>query len=151
TSPDLCADVYVDANGDPITDAAGQTFSRYCEWTGPDSPVLDLDVCCVFKGDDAACSLSASYGRCRRGSKMYCEHGDLTRAGVFCYQPFPSICDFGFCEGDVAPPGSGPQKGGLCCWDGICIANETLADSIYCADNGGYIGWCDDGVQNLDG
>jgi hypothetical protein len=33
TSPDLCADVYVNENGVPYTDALGQTWSRFCEST----------------------------------------------------------------------------------------------------------------------
>jgi hypothetical protein len=152
TSPNLCAEVYLDANGDRITDAAGQTFSRYCEWTGPASPVLDADVCCVFDGDDASCTPPDRYGRCRVGSKMYCEYGEVTRAGVLCYQPFPSICDFGYCAGDVAPPDSGGLEGGLCCWgNGTCTELETSADSVACVDNGGYAGYCIDGVQNEDG
>ncbi|HLT35385.1 MAG TPA: hypothetical protein VK034_03845, partial [Enhygromyxa sp.] len=50
TSPDLCGDVYVDENGDPYTDGVGQTWSRFCDWTGPSAPVLDLDVCCTISG-----------------------------------------------------------------------------------------------------
>jgi hypothetical protein len=153
TPPDLCADVYVDANGQPYTDAVGQTWSRFCDQTGPSAPVLDLDVCCTTSGDNARCSLPDRQGRCSTGSNFYyCQHGEATSTGaVVCYQPLPSICDFGFC-GDVLPPGSGPVANALCCWgDGSCTEKETVADIVNCAENGGYLGWCDDGAQNIDG
>lgn len=153
TSPDLCADVYADASGTPYTDAVGQTWSRFCEWTGPSAPVLDLDVCCTFSGDTATCTLPDRKGRCWTGSsKMACEYGDVTSSGaVVCYQPFPSICDFGFC-GDVQPPSTGPFEDGLCCWgDGICTEVETVQDIDDCDANGGIAGYCMNGAQNIDG
>jgi hypothetical protein len=36
-APDLCADVYLNTAGEPITDSSGTTLSRFCEWTGPDA------------------------------------------------------------------------------------------------------------------
>ena len=153
TNPDLCADVYVDDDGEPYTDAAGQTWSRFCEWTGPDAPVLDLDVCCTISGDNARCSLPNRKGRCATGSRAYyCEHGEATSTGaVVCYQRFPSICDFGFCGG-VLPPNGGPVEDELCCWGGgICTELETMVDVYTCAVNGGYVGFCMDGAQNIDG
>jgi hypothetical protein len=152
TSPDLCADVYVDANGKPITDAAGQTLSRYCQPAGPDALVLDFDVCCTFNGDAAACVLPNVTGACSTGlKKMYCEHGELTRAGVTCQQPFMSACDFGFCE-DVQPPDSGPLEDLICCWGpGDCIEIEAAQEALACYSAGGLAGWCDNGSQNADG
>jgi len=152
TSPDLCADVYADATGQPYTDAVGQTWSRYCQWTGPDAPVLDLDVCCTISGDNAWCRLPDSNGRCSTGSKRYCEYGEATSAGtVACYQPFPSTCDFGFCD-NVLPPNSGPVENLLCCYTaGYCTEIETVEHVWECDDGGGYTSFCDDGAQNLDG
>ena len=154
TNPDLCADVYVDANGEPYTDAAGQTLSRFCEWTGPDAPVLDLNVCCTISGDNARCSLPDRKGRCSTGSRAYyCEHGEATSTGaVVCYQSFLSACDLGFC-GDVLPPGGGPLEDTLCCWGGTgtCTELETAVDAFECGSGGGYVAFCDDGAQNADG
>ena len=64
SSRDLCADVYVDENGTPYSDAVGQTWSRYCEWTGPGSPVLDRDVCCTLGSNAARCTLPDRKGGC---------------------------------------------------------------------------------------
>jgi hypothetical protein len=152
TSPDLCADVYTDANGVPYTDAVGQTWSRFCDWTGPDAPVLDRDVCCTISGDFAKCRLPDSNGRCSAGSKVYCEYGEATVTGaVVCYQPLPLVCDFGFC-GDVAPPNSGPLEDLLCCWpSGVCTEIVTAADLGACGEFGGISGACQYGATNEDG
>jgi hypothetical protein len=151
TNPDLCAEVYVDANGQPSTDAAGQTLSRYCQPAGPDAPVLASDLCCTIAGDEAACVFPDAEGRCSTGSKVYCEYGELTRAGVICQQPFPSACEFGFCE-TVQPPDLGPIEDLICCWsDGSCTELEAHPQTVACHEGGGYTWWCDDGVQNTDG
>lgn len=151
-APDLCAEVYVDENGVPYTDAVGQTWSRFCEWAGPSAPVLDRDICCTTSGDSAACTLPDRKGRCAMGSKWYCEYGEvISTGGVVCQQPFPSICDFGFC-GDVLPPGGGPVEDHLCCWgDGTCTEMTNGQDLFACANNGGYAGYCENGAQNVDG
>lgn len=152
SSPDLCADVYVDVDGQPITDAVGQTLSRFCEQTGPSAPVLDLDVCCAFAGDVANCSLPDANGRCWAGTNMtYCEYGELTSTGsVACYQPLPSICDFGFC-GDVMPPDAGPWEDDLCCWSNGCFDIINVDDVKTCKTIGGYLGYCEDGATKEDG
>jgi hypothetical protein len=151
TNPDLCADIHRDASGQPLTDAGGQTLSRYCQPAGPDAAVLDSDVCCTIQGGVAACVLPDAQGRCSTGAKMYCEHGELTRAGVICQQPFKSVCDFGFCE-SVQPPGSGPVEDLLCCWaPGDCTEVESGQQVIDCYLAGGLAGWCDNGAQNTDG
>jgi hypothetical protein len=152
SGPDLCADVYVDANGEPYTDAVGHTWSRLCEWAGPDAPVLNANVCCTVDGDIANCVLPDSNDRCSSGSKAYCEFGEVTSAGaVVCYQPFPSICDFGYC-GDVLPPNGGPVEDAFCCFsDGSCFEVETYEDLKTCAVSGVYSGFCKNGVQNDDG
>jgi hypothetical protein len=154
TNPDLCGYVYVDENGQPYTDAAGQTLSRFCEWAGPDAPVLDLDVCCTISGDDARCSLPNRRGHCSTGSRAYyCEYGEATSKGeVVCYQPFLSACELGFCV-DVQPPGSGPLEDTLCCWGGtgVCTEIETHQHSYDCTTGGGYVTFCKSGAQNADG
>ncbi|HLT40386.1 MAG TPA: hypothetical protein VK034_29105 [Enhygromyxa sp.] len=148
TSPDLCADVYVDANGDPYTDSIGQTLSRYCQWTGFEAPVLNSDVCCSIDHDGAACSLPDSNGRCQFGSRMFCRYGKATRLGVVCYQPFPSACRAGYCvQPPEVPP---PTHANLACCNGSCF--EIDPDSIPdCKGSGGTLLWCYDGVSNADG
>src|SRR5690606_2103068 len=152
TSPDLCADVYVDANGQPLTDAAGQTISRYCQPAGPDAPVFDAHACCTIDGDQAACVLPNAKGRGSRGStRRYCEYGEATRAGVNCYQPFDSACDHGFCV-TVQPPDLGPIEDAVCCFgDGGCIEIENGDDVFTCFAGQGWLFWCDNGAQNADG
>jgi hypothetical protein len=151
-TPDLCADVYVDASGEPYTDAVGQTWSRFCDQTGPDAPVLARDVCCTISGDTATCRLPDRSGRCSTGSKAYCKYGEATSSGaVFCYQPLPLVCDLGFC-GDVAPPNSGPLEVPLCCWpSGVCTAMLSVDDLQGCDDGGGIYGFCQYGATNEDG
>lgn len=152
TSPDLCGDVYVDDDGNPYVDALGQTLSRYCEWTGPDAPTLDSDVCCAIEGDTAACVLPDSNGRCSIGSMMYCKYGEVTELGAVCYQPFPSVCDLGYCDTGVLPPDLGPIEDALCCWPGgSCTEVETGAQGLECVAGAGTVGFCMDGVQNEDG
>jgi hypothetical protein len=150
SSPDLCADVYVDTSGAPYTDAVGQTLSRYCQWAGPDAPTLDREICCTVDADGAACTVPDRLGRCATGSKMYCEHGEVRSTGVICYQRLPSICDFGFC-GIVHSPESGPLENTLCCWADKCFEIETAGHVDDCSGGGGWIGFCFDGAQNQDG
>ncbi|MFO7563569.1 MAG: hypothetical protein R6X02_13060 [Enhygromyxa sp.] len=152
TSPDLCAEVYVDANGEPYTDAAGQTWSRYCEPAGPSAPILDLEVCCAISGDDARCSLPNLKGRCARGTTFYyCAHGDVTSTGaVVCYNPLRSICDFGFCS-SVQRPDAGPLEDSICCSGSSCWNIWHADEFLNCYDIGGYTGYCKNGATNADG
>ena len=150
TSPDLCADVYLDETGAPIEDALGQTLSKYCQWSGPDSPILDSDVCCTIDDDGAHCSLPDPNGRCSIGYKMWCEYGVASGGAVTCQQAFPSVCDNGGCQ-EIASPDSGPVEDVICCVGGTCFEVETWSDFDLCADLDGYMGFCIHGVQNLDG
>jgi hypothetical protein len=150
-SPELCEDVYLDATGAPLTDAFGQTYSRYCEWTGPEAPIWDADVCCTIDDDGAHCSQPLTSGRCETGLKMYCEYGAaLGDGGVICYQPFPSMCDAGLCvEAPDSPP---PTQAGLaCCSDGGPCYPLADDDILDCIDGGGYGIFCHDGMSNTDG
>jgi hypothetical protein len=148
TSPDLCAEPYLGVTGEPFTDSIGQTLSRYCQWTGPNVPVLDSDVCCVLDEDSAACTLPNRYGRCSVGVKRYCKYGQASSAGVVCYQPFQDACQAGFCVQmpEVPPP---VQADLACCNGGGCvpIATQELDE----CEETGTITWCSDGVTNDDG
>ncbi|MFO7567098.1 MAG: hypothetical protein R6X02_30920 [Enhygromyxa sp.] len=153
TSPDLCADVYLDPDGEPYRDAIGQTFSRFCEWDGPDAPVLDRDVCCTIRGDTARCALPDRKGRCSTDARLYyCAYGETSPKGtVVCYQPLANVCDYGFCT-DVRPPDAGPQEDGVCCWpNGTCTNAVVGQDAIDCWDGGGILGNCRLGATNADG
>ena len=149
TSPDLCSEVYLDSDGSPLVDSIGQTVARYCEWTGPDAPVLDADVCCEIDGA-AACWLPDRDGYCSVGSLWHCMYGEVDASqGVVCYQPFASACDHGHCvELPELPPPT--QADLLCCSPGTCqeIAPAQMWD---CDDNGGTLWYCQDGMSNADG
>lgn len=151
SSPNLCDDVYVDASGSPYTDSIGQMLSRYCVWTGPQAPVWDADVCCTIDDGGAACVVPDVNGRCAVGGKAYCEYGAKDAGdGVICYQPFPSMCDAGFCiEAPDLPPPS--QAMMACCGGGGACQPLSEALLLSCLDNGGTFLSCDNGVENLDG
>ena len=152
TTPNLCDEVYVDAAGSPYTDTIGQTLPKYCVWTGPDAPVWDADVCCTIDGDGAACTVPGVEGRCPVGDKLYCEYGARDAVGgVICYQPFPSMCDAGFCIAPPAVPPTNQAMGFACCGPGgVC---QPLSDELMglCEENGGTFLPCDNGVENVDG
>lgn len=144
--PDLCDDVYLDADGVPIHDAKGMTFSRYCEWTGPDAPWWGAAVCCSFDAAGAHCTVPDSRG-CEGAYEMWCDHGEQASDGsVTCYQPFPDICDSGFCldapagaeQGDAVP---------VCCIPGDGCYEVDFGDNCP----GGYLGWCYSPYTNEDG
>ena len=153
SNPDLCADVYLDETGEPLVDAIGQTFSRYCEWTGPDAPLLKSDACCTIDEDGAHCSVPDANGRCSVGMKMSCDYGEVVLGAVVCYQPFPSACEVGECsDEDPLEVGAEPlESGPICCVGGICFPVNTAADADACVENDGYASWCDHGFQNADG
>jgi hypothetical protein len=151
TTPNLCDDVYLDASGKPVMDLVGQTLARYCEWTGPDAPVWNANVCCTIDGDGAACSRTSSTGRCMTGTKkMYCEYGAaLPSGGVTCYQPFPSMCDRGWCiEAPEVIPEAQMAEGIVCCSAGgacVYVYNNDL-DSCF-----GELAACNYGIENANG
>jgi hypothetical protein len=147
TSADLCADVYVDANGQPYTDSVGRTLPRYCKWTGPNPPKLASDVCCIIDEDGAACSLPDSNGRCTWGVRRYCQHGEVgASGGVVCMQPFPDACALGYCvQAPELPPPGEPMM--VCCMEDGCyeITSAQMDDCV-----GNFLS-CDWGQSNLDG
>jgi hypothetical protein len=149
-SPDLCADVFLDASGHPVMDLVGQTLSRYCEWTGPDAPVWDANVCCTIDADGAACSRISTTGRCMSGTKkMYCEYGAaMAGGGVTCYQPLPDACDAGLCiEAPTIIPVAQMSTYIMCCSAGGACQYIEHGTIDNCQ---GQILSCDLGIINGD-
>lgn len=151
TPPNLCDDVFLDASGDPITDLAGQSLSRYCKWTGPDVPAWSADVCCTFAGHAASCTRTDTRGRCPTGtSKRYCEHGSLGADGrVTCYQPLPDACEAGWCvEAPEFIPEAQMIEFVACCGaGGACqyVHTDNIEDCL-----GDFLA-CNYGILNEDG
>jgi hypothetical protein len=151
TVPNLCDDVYLDTSGNPVTDLVGQTLSRYCEWTGPDAPVWDANVCCTIDSDGAACSRTSSAGRCMTGTKkMYCEYGAaLPTGGVTRYQPLPDACEAGFCiESPEIIPVAQMASTFMCCSPGG-VCQQVLPLTVD--DCQGHILYCQYGSVDNDG
>ncbi|KIG14294.1 hypothetical protein DB30_06896 [Enhygromyxa salina] len=141
----------MDAAGSPYMDSIGQMLSIYCVWAGPDAPVWDADVCCTIDDDGAACVVPDSNGRCAVGDRTYCEYGAKVGGGVVCYQPFPSMCDEGFCiEAPDVPPVA-QALGTACCGAGGACQPVTLETLKACLENGGKFVSCSDGVEYEDG
>jgi len=147
-SADLCADVHLDAAGQPVTDSLGQTLARFCKWTGPDAPTLDADVCCVIDDGSAGCWLPDANGRCTAGVKRYCKYGEVDSAGgVVCLQPLPDACKAGYCvDAPEVPP---PTEALVAC----CMADGchliTVDEEIF-ACTGSFVS-CSWGQTNTDG
>ncbi len=150
TVPNLCDDVYLDAAGEPITDSVGQTLSRFCQWTGPDAPVWDANVCCTFDADGAACTRTNSRGYCSTGKKLYCEHGEaMAGGGVICYQPLPSMCDVSKCvDAPEVPPTGQASDSAVCCGPGGACQWISPDDYYNCP---GEIAFCDYGSMDGNG
>lgn len=134
-APDLCADVYVDADGTPVTDDKGTMISRLCEPTGPEPPVWGQDVCCNFDDEDATCVPKKTESGCGRGLTLWCEYGELVEGRVICYQPFDEACAAGLCQAAYQPPAQ--ESGELLCCNGPCVAfdpNHPMCDGelLYC-------------------
>lgn len=146
-APDLCADVYLAADGSPIHDSTGRTLSRYCQWTGPDAPRFDDEVCCALDTTGAACGLPDTRGQCEFGEPYWCEFGEVdSLGGVVCYQPLPDACEAGYCV--EAPAGTPPGEAfeSMCCGPGGCFHMEHIYD-----DCDGEYAVCWWGISNADG
>ena len=149
-TPNLCDEVLLDATGSPYTDSIGQTLARFCQWTGPDAPVWNKDVCCTIDENDARCSTTDAKGRCRVGSTMYCKYGAAMRDGsVVCFQPLPSMCELGLCVQAPDDPPPGHASYGACCSEGGVCQLVTHENTFDCPD--GLFVNCDHGMQNDDG
>ena len=142
---DLCAEVYRDLAGNPVTDSAGRTISRYCEPSSDELPTWEDELCCTFSTAGASCT-PTSDGRCERGEKMWCEHGEQIGEGVTCYFYLPDTCDLGHC--DPGPIEAQPivDETLLCCQAGACY--EVINMFSYCA---GDFSVCRYGETNEDG
>ncbi|PRQ03413.1 hypothetical protein ENSA5_16190 [Enhygromyxa salina] len=147
-SPNLCDDVYLNPSGAPITDAVGQTLSRYCQWAGPNVPVWADDICCTIDGDAAECTATARDGSCDVGEPKYCEYGEETALGFVCYQPFPSMCDRGLCV--ARPPVPEAELAALvaCCTSGGACQLVVAGTLPNCQ---GELLACEHGISNEDG
>ena len=122
--PDLCADVYLDEAGLPITDIDGRTVPRFCEPTGPEPSVWNGEVCCTFDELGATCTAPVGKRGCSIGATMWCDFAEIYGDEVVCVHPFPDTCDLGHCD-EVAPP---PDVTAdlLCCFGtGYCHDNEN--------------------------
>jgi hypothetical protein len=146
-APDLCADVYLNPAGEPITDATGTPLARFCEWTGPTAPAWDRDVCCVVDDKGAFCSTTSTAGRCSLGMRMHCDYGEVFSDDVVvCYQPFPSAaCETG--SGDTIQSTEYLQEDLLCCQNGDCYEWQFE----YMEDCLGDFSWCSAGYLKEDG
>lgn len=150
TSPKLCDEaVVLSPDGSPVQDSQGTTLSLYCQWSGPDVPVWNDEVCCSIDAAGAQCESSSPTRDCSTGLAPYfCEYGELIGDEVVCYQPFPSACDEGWCAGgmDKAPP-EDPQEDAICCFNGNCYPwdDKNILDC-----EGQYL-WCDRGYSKVDG
>lgn len=116
SSPDLCADVFLDSTGSPYEDEDGRELSRFCEWTHEDLvEVWADDVCCSI-GTTASCTETDANGRCAVGAKFWCDFAVLDGGVVTCQQPWIDACDEGYCS-SVLPPGADPMGfvEHLCC------------------------------------
>ncbi|PRP90463.1 hypothetical protein ENSA5_64770 [Enhygromyxa salina] len=147
SSPDLCADVYLGEDGAPVHDSTGGTLSRHCEWTGPDAPRLDGDVCCELDTSGARCSLPNARGECEFGDLYWCEYGEANSlGGVVCYQPLPDACEAGYCVAPTDDPTpTGEPIEAMCCGAGGCFPAKA---SEHCE---GEFLWCRWGISNTDG
>ena len=144
--PNLCDEVYLGEDGGPIHDSTGRTLSRHCEWTGPDAPVLDSEVCCELDESGAACSLPDTRGQCSFGERYWCEYGEATAlGGVVCYQPLPDACEAGHCVEAPTEPPTGEPIEAMCCGAGGCLPIEWGDDC-----EGQFVA-CLWGISNTDG
>ena len=147
--PNLCDDVYLDADGVPIHDSTGMTLSRYCEWTGPDAPSWGASVCCSFDAAGAHCAEPGREGCTAGKAEMWCDHGAQNSAdgSVTCYQPFPDACGLGDCDDAPADTETGDMVAVCClpghgCW-------EVDPNGGWCPM--GHFAWCDDPYTKQDG
>ena len=154
--PDLClVQVLRDAAGEPYVDSRGVRLSSHCVWTGPEAPVWDSEVCCTFDSSGAGCQVpDPDTAECGADhARFWCGRGQPVPGGGFvCYQPFPSACALGFCQGGSPPPGSRapdepPVGDVVCCIGGVCWPWDDRPG--YECD--GEFTWCDDGYSKEDG
>lgn len=116
-----------------------------CEYTGPDAPRLDIDVCLGAQGE-----LTVKTGDCSAGAYPYhLSFGEVIDASigtVVAYEPLNLACDRpGVCIDDPPPPGASEFP--ICCEWGLCV---PLGD-VPCNSLNSFAYLCDSGVTNEDG
>lgn len=119
---------------------------RVCEYTGPDAPYLNADVCY----GSASGVVLKGIKPCPTGTWPYhVEHGEVVDPitnTVAAYVPLDDACSQpGLCID--GPPPAGAQEHPMCCTSDS-QGNETCYDGASC---GGTLWWCADGVCNDDG
>ncbi|EDM77436.1 hypothetical protein PPSIR1_38014 [Plesiocystis pacifica SIR-1] len=114
-----------------------------CEYTGPDAPVLDADVCLDATGQvhlkgSVPCAAGAVPFHVRYG-EVYDPIAQL----VVAYTPLADACaQPGMCEPMLDGPVPPTNAEAICCVGAICWPGS---------DCGGTLFWCEDGVSNEDG
>lgn len=117
--------------------------SRVCEYTGPNAPVLDADVCLDPTGEvrlkgSSPCSTGSIPFHVRFGDVI-----DPVMQLVVAYIPLKNACSVpGMCEVQEYSSGTSTAQA-ICCINGVCWPGFH--------DCGGTLMWCDDGVCNEDG
>lgn len=120
--------------------------SRVCTYTGPEAPMLGLDVCL---STSAMITLKGT-GPCATGQYAYSvAHGEVidpTTGEVAAYIPLDDACSqLGRCADGPAPGDT--EEYPMCCFvNGSGI--EVCVGGLNC---GGTLWFCYDGVSNSDG
>jgi hypothetical protein len=119
-----------------------------CEYTGPDAPKFDGEVCWSRSTGVHAKGTAP----CPAGQwQYYLDYGQIVDPitnEVAGYIPLDWACSHpGLCTPGFAPPGSGPQEQVLCCEWGVCV---PIAD-VMCNNDYSILVFCFDGVTNTDG
>ncbi|EDM76666.1 hypothetical protein PPSIR1_38099 [Plesiocystis pacifica SIR-1] len=118
--------------------------SKVCEYTGPNAPVLDADVCLDPTG---TVRLKGSAGCSHAEIPFHARFGEVyepLQQLVVAYIPLQSACTVpGLCEAkEEYSPNTGTAQA-LCCINGVCWPGIDGCQ--------GTLMWCDDGVCNEDG
>lgn len=116
-----------------------------CEYTGPDAPLLQANVCY-----GSAIGVRLMTGSCPSGSwPYYVEHGEVVDPITNQVAAYVSLYDActkaNLCVAGPPPPGA--EAFPMCCKKNA-QGGETCYDGGGC---GGTMWWCNDGVCNEDG
>lgn len=116
-----------------------------CEYTGPNAPLLQANVCF-----GSTFGVRLMTGSCPSGSWAYfVKYGEVVDPltnQVAAYIPLDDACAKpGLCVDGPPPPGAQPFP--MCCTENS-QGVETCYDGGGC---GGTLWWCNDGVCNADG
>lgn len=114
-----------------------------CIKTGPDAPVLRVDVC----WNNVALTLKTGLA-CPAGAyPYYADYGEVidpVLGLVIAYAPLPDACDMGLCELEPAPGSTSAEP--LCCTPG---QEGCSPDEGSCPED--YVVWCEQAASNDDG